>query len=134
MKEIEIKPIFLFNLIKYSLFITFSFMFFFFMADVWSKYTSKMTSTGVTFHGEKETKKQLPYFTFCPWPVYRNKGFHFSKEDFMKNTFEKEEMFDPDFLASISKIPTTTIKELWSVQYGRCYTLIIKVIRHKRLA
>jgi len=128
----DIKPKFLFNLIKGILFITFSLMFLLLMDDVWSKFTSKMTSTGVTFEGESETKKQLPYFTFCPWPVYRNKGFHFSKEDFKKNTFEKEDLFHPYFLANIRNGSKTTIKEVWSIHYGRCFTLIIKVTRTLR--
>ncbi len=126
MREFEIRL--LFNLIKCLLFITFSVMFFFLMTDVWSKYTSKMTATGINFCGNKEKEKQLPHFTFCPWPVYRTKGLYFSQEDFKKNTFDFDEMFYPVPQAEIANNSAITIKEIWSVHYGRCFTLIFKVM------
>ena len=36
------------------------------------------------FGSDDQESKFLPHMTFCPWPVFRNQGFHFALEDFSK--------------------------------------------------
>ena len=33
--------------------------------------------------------KRLPCLTICPWAAYKKEGFHYSNEDFLKNTFNR---------------------------------------------
>ncbi len=44
------------------------------MKDVWYKYESKLTATGVQLRTERLTKKRLPLLTICPWPNFRKQG------------------------------------------------------------
>jgi hypothetical protein len=98
------------------------------MRDVWSKFVSKMTSTGVTFKSvEKDDKKFLPSFTFCPWPVYKSKGLHYNPDNFKKNTFNLEEIFDNLTLVDLKNSSLYSVNETWSIQYGRCHTINYKV-------
>ena len=71
--------------------------------------------------------KALPSMTFCPWPVYRTKGFHFQKEDFNKNTFDLEDMFHPVMLSVLKDEALVQIKTIWSIFYGKCFTVKYKV-------
>ena len=120
-----------FNLLRIFLFTIFLVVFFIMMADVWLKFVSKMTSTGVTFRSDNDSKngkKFLPSFTVCPWPVYRTKGLHFRPEDFKKNTFDLEEILtNENNLTNFKNDSMFSIIETWSVHYGRCYTLNYKV-------
>jgi hypothetical protein len=98
------------------------------MGDVWSKFVSKMTSTGITFRSDKEDdRKYLPSFTFCPWPVYKTRGLHYNPEDFKKNTFNLEEIFYNDTLIDLKNSSLYSFNETWSVHYGRCHTINYKV-------
>ena len=51
------------------------------------------------FGSDDQESKFLPHMTFCPWPVFRNQGFHFALEDFSKNSLK--EIWD-SFSVSIS--------------------------------
>jgi hypothetical protein len=118
----------LFKFLRNFLFVIFLFMFFIMMRDVWSKFVSKMTSTGVTFRRtEKDDKKFLPSFTFCPWPVYKSKGLHYNPDNFKKNTFNLEEIFYDYTLDDLNNSSLYSVNETWSIQYGRCYTINYKV-------
>jgi hypothetical protein len=100
------------------------------MGDIWSKFVSKMTSTGVTFRSDKEDdrkRKYLPSFTFCPWPVYKTRGLHYNPEDFKKNTFNLEEIFYNDTLIDLKNSSLYSFNETWSIHYGRCHTINYKV-------
>ncbi len=93
------------------------------MSDVFYKYKSKMTSSGLNVHSNDVTEKHLPFITFCPWPVKQNPGLHFTKEDFIRNSFELEEIFP-----LISKMsPSYTITNVSSIFFGQCFTLRAKV-------
>jgi hypothetical protein len=118
----------LFMFLRNFLFVIFLFMFFIMMRDIWSKFVSKMTSTGVTFRStEKDDKKFLPSFTFCPWPVYKSKGLHYNPDDFKKNTFNLEEIFYDYTLDDLKNSSLYSVNETWSIQYGRCHTINYKV-------
>ena len=118
----------LFQFLRNFLFVIFLFMFFIMMRDVWSKFASKMTSTGVNFRStEKDDKKFLPSFTFCPWPVYKSKGLHYNPDNFKKNTFNLEEIFDNYSLVDLKNSSLYSVNETWSILYGRCHTINYKV-------
>ena len=116
------------NLIKFFVFISCFVAFFVLMMNVWKKFSSNMTSTGVTFRDDGKPDKLRPLFTVCAWPVYKTKGFHFKVEEFDKNTFEMKEIFENSTLSTwindSSKFSWQTVR---SVIYGRCYTIKIKV-------
>ena len=117
-----------FNALRCFFFLIFLIMFFIIMRDVWSKFVSKMTSTGITFQSnEKDGKKFLPSFTFCPWPVYKSKGLHYNPDNFQKNTFNLEEIFDNYSLVDLKNSSLYSVNETWSIQYGRCHTINYKV-------
>jgi len=50
-------------------------LFLFLMKDVWNKFKTKLTSTGVQFRTENIVKKRLPLLTICPWPRFKKQGF-----------------------------------------------------------
>jgi len=62
------------------------------MKDIWYKYSSKITSTGISehpFESDIYSYKPLPHLTFCPLKGFRNKGFHYMEKSFLKETFDK---------------------------------------------
>jgi hypothetical protein len=65
--------------------------------------------------------------TFCPWPVFKEKGFHFQKEDFDQHTFNIEEIFHPLMMLGIKNRSQFEIKPQLSLFYGKCFTLKDKV-------
>ena len=68
--------------------------------------------------------------TFCPWPVYKKRGYYFQKDDFNDNTFDLEDIFHPVMLQFLKMESLYQIKTTWSVFYGKCFTLKYKV-KHK---
>ncbi len=44
------------------------------MKDVWNKFESKLTATGIQFQTEKMTKKKFPLLTICPRPSFKQQG------------------------------------------------------------
>jgi hypothetical protein len=95
---------------------------------VWIKFTSKMTSNGITFSNDKITEKFLPSFTFCPWPVYKKKGFYYKEKDFIENTFSIEDIFHNWTLPNLRNRTLYNITEVQSLLYGRCYTISKQVL------
>jgi hypothetical protein len=116
-----------FKIVKYFLFILFSIMFLVLMRNVWIKFSSKMTSTGITFTEPDESGKLLPSFTFCPWPVYKKRGFYFSDSDFLNNTYEFTDIFSNFSMSILTNKSLYTWKETRSIYYGRCYTIVKQV-------
>ena len=82
----------------YGIFKIFSFLlcfglFLFLMLYVWQKYYDGMTNIGSRFDDQDEGKKSLPCVTFCPYSSFKKKGLFFKHEDFIQQTYEKEELF-----------------------------------------
>ena len=86
-------PIFLLKIVKCFFFIFFFGMFLFLMKDVFDKFQSKMTSSGISLRSDGVTEKLLPLLTLCAWPIKRNPGLHFTKDDFNRNSFGIEDFF-----------------------------------------
>jgi hypothetical protein len=53
------------------------FLFLLLMKDVWNKFASKLTATGVQLRTEQITKKLFPHLTICPWPGFKKQGLLF---------------------------------------------------------
>ena len=117
------------RLVKYFLFISLLIVFLVLMRDVWNKFSSKMTSTGITFVEPDESGMLFPPFTVCPWPVYKRRGFYFSESDYLKNTYELEDIFNNYSMPDLSNESLYSWKETRSLFYGRCYTISKKVAK-----
>ena len=93
MKPTPKHQIFLLKIFKCFIFIFFFGMFLRLMKDVFDKFQSKITSSGISLRSDDVTEKLLPLLTLCAWPVKRNPGLHFTKDDFQRNSFELEDFF-----------------------------------------
>ncbi len=61
------------------------------LPDIWTKFSSKYTTTRIHFLDEKNTnKKPLPCVTLCPWSLYNQRGFHYLEASFQTQTFQVE--------------------------------------------
>ena len=61
--------------------------------------------------------------------MFRENGARFRKDDFNKITFDLEEMFHPVMLAALKNESLFHVKTVWSVFYGKCFTVKSKVKR-----
>ncbi len=130
------KPIFLLKILKCFIFIACFAMFVLLMKEVYDKYKSKMTSSGISLHSDDVTEKFLPYLTFCAWPVKRTPGIHFTKDDFKKNSYDLHEFFHNVSLAIFDA--NYTVTNISSIYFGQCFTLrktvsIQTLLRHVHL-
>ena len=66
--------------------------------------------------------------TFCPWPLFKNQGFHYTSEGFKKNSFDLEEIFHPQGMEDLKNETLFLIKTTWTMFYGQCFTIITKAI------
>ena len=121
MKVVTKKPIFLLTIFKCFIFIACFVMFVLLMKEVYDKYTSKMTSSGISLYSDDVTEKNLPYLTFCAWPVKRTPGIHFTKDDFKKNSYDLNEFFHNVSLANFNA--SYTVTNISSIYFGQCFTL-----------
>ena len=96
-------------------------LFFLLMADVWAKYTSRFTSIGVRFEPQNKLKKTLPCATACPSKGFRTRGFFYKEEDFLRNTFNRDDIFYDAPSFGIFNRSAFLIEEVKSSYLGRCY-------------
>jgi hypothetical protein len=106
---------------KYFAIIICSALFLYMMIDVWDKYDNKMTSMGIRFKGENIKEKQLPCITACPWNAFRKRGLYFKREVFMRQTFEREEIFYNASGVNLYDESLYYVEEIHSIFLGRCY-------------
>ncbi len=118
---------FWFHFIKLLVFIILFAIFIITMKDVWLKFKSKVTTTAIEWTDEGHTKKLLPYLTFCPWPAFRNKEFYFTEADYLNNTFDLGDIFDEETVSNLTNLDLYFLKEVRTLAYGRCYTILKKV-------
>ena len=85
------------------------------MADIFDKFSKKMTNIGVIVEESDKDEKDLPCFTLCPWKAFRNRGFHFKLEEFHKNVYNQSEIF---FALNYS---LCTVEEIHNIFLGRCF-------------
>ena len=90
------------------------------MADIFDKFSKKMTNIGVIVEESDKDEKDLPCLTLCPWKAFRNRGFHFKSEDFYKNVFNQSEIF---FYLNNSLY---TVEEINNIFLGRCFMVCFR--------
>ncbi len=70
--------------------------------------------------------KIFPCFTVCPWPAFRTLGFHYSKEQFEKETFTVEDLLTETY----NDMEYLNVKVTKSITLGKCFTIkIAKPVR-----
>ena len=97
--------------------------------DVWRKFSSNITTTGISY----SVKDPLtgPYFTVCPLPGFRKQGYFFRRSEFFNNSFNLDEIFDPETVTSLKNESQYSVTEVLSLYFGRCYC--IKKLQEDRL-
>ena len=53
--------------------------------------------------------------------IFKKTGFHFKTNEFLRETYDKEEVFYNHSNFNIYNASKFTIEEIWSVTSGRCY-------------
>ena len=110
----------------YGIFKIFSFLlcfglFLFLMVEVWKKYYDGMTNMGSRFDDQAGAKKNLPCITFCPFSAFKKRGLFFKHEDFIQQTYEKEELFYNFHKSTLSNKTLYLVEEVRGIFIGRCY-------------
>jgi hypothetical protein len=54
---------------------------------------------------------------------YKKRGFHYSTKQFLENTFKLEDIFHSKSIAELRNSSLYSLKEVWSIYLGRCYTV-----------
>ena len=93
------------------------------MKSAWVKYTNKVISSGTRTLFDLDGKKQLPCFTFCVADGFKEFGLHFSKEAFMQQTFDLEDIFGAITLNQFRNESEYLITESHTMALGRCFTV-----------
>ena len=88
----------------------------------------RLSSTAVQTYLADGEKKLLPALTVCPLTSYKAKGKYFYMENVLNNTFEKEEVFSPLTLKMLKNESEFSVKEVYSLMLGRCFTVTRFVI------
>jgi hypothetical protein len=91
------------------------------MIDAWKKYSDKITSMGSSYKDQDVESKLLPCLTFCPWTAFKEEGFYFDNDMFLRNSFEKEELFSN--VTQFSNKSLFLFQEIKGIFIGRCYML-----------
>jgi hypothetical protein len=86
-------------------------------------YSSKAVAVGINYRDEKKTRKPLPPITFCPWPAFKKRGFHFNRKLLDENTFGLEDIFQPDTVTVLKNKTIFEIKEVRNYYIGKCFTM-----------
>jgi len=83
-----------------------------------------MTSMAIQLSTSKKAKRLLPPLTVCPLPAYKSKGIFHNNQTYLNNTFSREEIFAPSFIAQLNdKNPLFSVTEISSLMLGRCYMI-----------
>ena len=92
-----------------------------------------MFSTGFRHSDDNLAEKLLPCITFYAMSAYKTDGFHYSKEDFQKQTYDIEEFFHPQTLWELKNRSMYLLIENRSLFFGRGYTVchLEKVVAKK---
>ena len=79
---------------------------------------------GTNFYVGNSEEMRLPCLTACPFEAFKKRGFHYNEANFLKWTFEFDEIFiiDGAFNDLINK-SMIQIEEVRSVFLGRCYMI-----------
>ena len=117
---------YLFWFTKFLLVIVFFILFLLLMSDVWEKYRTKLTNTGIGYKSSDESTKVLPCITIRPAAASKKHGFFYTKQDYEENTFNLDDVFHPETVERLSNESLYTIDHLNTLVYGKCHKLCYK--------
>ena len=114
------KPMYLIKLVAFC-FLTYLFLTMF-REDLF-KFKNKITTTGIKIRPYTLRGKKLPCITVCALSGFRQRGFYYSNQDYIKNTFELEDFFGNKTLNEIRNSSLYRFQEVRSMFFGRCYKI-----------
>ena len=98
------------------------------MKDIWIKFSSKVTTTGIRFRFSNAEARPLPCFTIHEFSAFKTKGFYYTDEMIKDNSFRREEIFGDLSLSMFwNTLAKITVRELFSIYFGTCFTVCIDV-------
>lgn len=86
----------------------------------------RMTNTGIRYRAHSDKEKLLPCLTLYALPAYRRKGFYFTTADFVRHTFNIEDIFNEQTLIDLKNESLYEVSYTNSLFYGRCFTICYK--------
>jgi hypothetical protein len=91
------------------------------VANIYDKFSKKLTNIVIAIDENTDDVKDLPCFTACPWNAFKKYGFHYKPEDFRLNTYDEVEIFGkfPDQVPLLKSLIDT--EEIKNIMLGRCY-------------
>lgn len=92
--------------------------------DIWIKFNNQATTQGTSIVSSVPDLKSLPCITLCAEAIYRNVTYVDNDSAFIKNTFNLNELIQPDFPI----FEEFNSKEISTSNRGRCYTMSRKVL------
>ncbi len=79
------------------------------------------------FRDDKDGGKYLPCITVCPFKSFKTRQFHYKGDDYLQNTFTKEDIFEQRTLDSLSNTTIYDVKESLTFFLGICFTICHKL-------
>ena len=81
----------------------------------------RLSNTAIQSYMPNQETKLLPSMTVCPLTGYKAKGKFFNMENYLNNTFEKEQVFSPNTIEMLKNESLYSVKEVYSILLGRCF-------------
>ena len=89
------------------------------------QFKNKITTTGIKYRVDIETTKLFPYFTLCPLPLFKKRGFYFTQKDYQENTFNLSDMFDQVTWLELNNSTMYFLKEVSITNTVTIYLFVI---------
>jgi hypothetical protein len=88
--------------------------------NIWSHYQEESTVTSTSI--VKSNNKFLPCLTFCPYPVFKKPYYPLADDQFEKNAFQWEDIFDEETLQELNITKKWKIYKTFGPLFGNCFT------------
>ena len=108
-------------------------LFLIFMKDVWNKYSSEITRTGIRVRNSREGKKLLPCLTICPVQGFKVKGFFHGETAMLENSFSWEDVFAEKTIHKVRNNTLYSTTRPCSQFLGCCFTLCNLILYEAKL-
>ena len=116
----------LFCFLKVSIYAICVGLFIYLMKDIWFKYSSKITTTGIRFRLDNANPRPLHCFTIHDFTAFKTKGFYYTNDMIRQNSFTREDIFGVTSHSMFKNASQMiTILELQSIYFGTCFTVCI---------
>ena len=111
---------------KVSVYIICFGLFIFLMKDIWFKFSSKITTAGMRYRTSYSSARPFHCFTIHDFSAFKTKGFYYTNDMIRENSFTKEEIFGDLSLSMFQNASSMiTMRELYSIYFGTCFTVCI---------